>query len=498
MTSPYPRMTAEEAASLIENGNTVAASGFTPAGAAKAVPLALAKRAEKLHAAGEEFKIRLFTGASTGESLDGALAKADALSLRAPYQSDAGERAKINSGEIPFVDMHLSHFPQYVEYGFLGEIDFAIIEATAITPEGHVYLSTSGGCSPTWLKLAKKVIIELNRFHSPRLREMLDMVDLPAPPRRRALDMIHPLDKIGTPFALVDPSKVIGIVETNLPDEATDFKPFDDTSAAIGHHVVDFLVAEQKAGRIPHGLLPLQAGVGNIANAAMASLGNDKRIPPFHFYTEVCMDSMVDLMAEGRCLGASTCSLSVTKNKLRYIYDNFSQFANRIVIRPQSISNNPEVIRRLGVIAMNTAIEVDIYGHVNSTNVCGVKMMNGIGGSGDFTRNAYISIFMTPSTAKGNAISAIVPFVSHCDHNEHSVQIIVTEQGLADLRGKTPRQRAKAIINNCAHPDYRPLLNDYLKCAGKGHIPHDLKHAFDFHIRFMETGSMMCNEEAKV
>jgi succinate CoA transferase len=491
MSTSYPLLSPAEAAALINNGDTVATSGFTFAGSPKVVTRALAERAKAAHQRGEPFKVRLFTGASTGPSCDGVLAEADAVSWRAPYQSDPILRGKINSGEIPFLDMHLSHFPQYVEYGFLGEIDVAIIEATSVTPEGHVYLSTAGGCAPTWMKLAKKIIIELNRFHHPRLREMHDDVEVPRPPLRRALRINHPLDKIGTPFFFADKSRIVGIVETNLPDEGNEFKPHDEESARIGEFVVDFLVSEQRAGRIPPELLPLQAGVGNVANAAMASLGADQRIPPFMFYTEVFQDSMADLINAGRCVGVSTCSLTVSPRKLRDMYDDMDTFIPKIVIRPQMISNNPEVIRRLGVIAMNTALEVDIYGHVNSTNVCGTKMMNGIGGSGDFTRNAYISIYMTPSTARKGAISAIVPFASHVDHNEHSVQVVVTEQGIADLRGKTATERSRAIIDNCAHPDYRPLLNDYLRNAGKGNMPHDLRHAFDFHVRFLETGSMM-------
>ncbi len=141
---------------------------------------------------------------------------------------------------------------------------------------------------------------------------------------------------------------------------------------------------------------------------------------------------------------------------------------------------------------MNTAIEADLYGNINSTHVGGTMMMNGIGGSGDFTRNAYISIFTAPSTAKDGKISAIVPMVSHCDHNEHSVQVIVTEQGFADLRGVPPGDRPALIIEKCAHPDYRPLLLEYMNATkGKGHIHHDLAHAFDFHLRFQQTGSML-------
>ncbi|HHV69176.1 MAG TPA: propionyl-CoA--succinate CoA transferase, partial [Ochrobactrum intermedium] len=159
---------------------------------------------------------------------------------------------------------------------------------------------------------------------------------------------------------------------------------------------------------------------------------------------------------------------------------------------PQEISNHPEVIRRLGIIGINTALEFDIYGNVNSTHVDGTHMMNGIGGSGDFARNAFISIFVTKSEAKNGAISSVVPMVTHVDHTEHDVDILVTEQGLADLRGLAPRERARAIIDNCAHPDYRDQLNDYFDraCARGGHTPHLIEEAFSWHQRRRETGSM--------
>ena len=125
---------------------------------------------------------------------------------------------------------------------------------------------------------------------------------------------------------------------------------------------------------------------------------------------------------------ASSCSLTAEQRcALESVYDNLDWFRPRILLRPQEISNNPEIVRRLGIISINTAIEVDIFGNVNSTHVMGRQMMNGIGGSGDFTRNAYLSIFTCPSTAKGGKISTIVPLVSHVDHSEHSVQIIATE-----------------------------------------------------------------------
>ena len=116
--------------------------------------------------------------------------------------------------------------------------------------------------------------------------------------------------------------------------------------------------------------------------------------------------------------------------------------------------------------------------------------MNGIGGSGDFTRNAYISIFTCPSTAKGGKISTVVPHVTHADHSEHSVQVLVTEEGVADLRGKSPHVRARLVAENCAHPDYREQLHQYIKLTRSGQSPQTLDKAFGMHSQFLRTGDM--------
>ena len=213
-------------------------------------------------------------------------------------------------------------------------------------------------------------------------------------------------------------------------------------------------------------------------------------MPQMEVYTEVLQNAIVDLMFQEKVKCASTCSLTVTNDKLQSIYENINFFKERLVIRQSEISNNAEVIRRLGLIAINTAIEVDLYGHANSTQICGTKMMNGIGGSGDFERNAFLSIFTCASVAKGGAISAIVPFCSHVDHTEHDVNVIVTEQGVADLRGKSPIERAHAIIENCAHPDYKQLLWDYLKISQKGQSWHNLAATHAFHDTFLKEGDM--------
>ena len=232
--------------------------------------------------------------------------------------------------------------------------------------------------------------------------------------------------------------------------------------------------------------------VGNVANAVLSGLQNS-RFEHLTCYTEVVQDSMLDLIRSGKVDFASTTALSPSPEALEKFLGEVDFFKDKILLRPQEISNSPEVARRLGVIAMNTAIEMDIYGNVNSTHIMGSSMMNGIGGSGDFSRNAAITIFSAPSTAKGGKISSVVPMVSHVDHTEHEVMVLVTEQGFADLRGLSPKERAVKIIQNCAHPDFKDALMDYFERACEGnpsHTPHILNEALSWHIRFQKTGSM--------
>jgi len=489
--SPYPVLTAEEAVSHIENGGTVSFSSFASAGAAKAVPAALASHARSQHAKGHHFKVRVLTGASSGHSIDDELARAEAISWRAPYQSGAVLRGQINRQEVEYVDMHLSHLPQTIAGGFFGRINLAVVEATEITPDGRAYLTTSIGASPTFLQYADKVIIEINRRQSTRLREMADIFVMPPPPHRYPIHIYEPLTRIGWPYAVVDPKKIIGIVENDEPDHVAEFSAPDNIGRQIARHVVKFLLDEIRAGRIPEQLLPLQAGIGNVANGVLAGLGSHPDIPPFQMYSEVFQDSMVDLMLAGKLLGASATSLTITPAKLQQVVDNMDFFIPRIVLRPQEISNNPGIVRRLGVIALNTALEIDIYGNVNSSHIYGMDIMNGIGGSGEFTRNGYLSIFMTPSVAKGGRISSIVPMCPHVDNNEHSVQVVATEQGLADLRGVGPMQRAELIIKKCAHPAYKDYLWRYIRNARLGHIRHDLKQCFELHRNLLAYGKML-------
>ncbi|PZP36565.1 MAG: propionyl-CoA--succinate CoA transferase [Roseateles depolymerans] len=488
-------MTAEAAAELVPPGAHVGMSGFTGAGYPKAVPQALAERIGRLNAEGQGFRIGLWTGASTAPELDGALAKVNGVELRMPYQSDPQGRARINAGEMEYTDIHLSHVAQYVWFGFFGKLDVAVIEVAGILPDGRLIPSTSIGNNKTWLDQADRIILEVNHRVPLGMEGMHDVYYGTAlPPHRQPIPMTASDQRIGEPYLRCDLSKVIAVVETDQHDRNSAFAAPDAVSEAIAGHLVEFLQHEVARGRLSPQLLPLQSGVGNIANAVLAGLnaGPFERLAAF---TEVLQDGMLDMLASGKLASASATALSLSPDAQARFERDLDFYRQRIVLRPQEISNHPELIRRLGLIAMNAMIECDIYGNVNSTHVMGSSIMNGIGGSGDFARNAYLSIFMTPSTAKGGKISCLVPMVSHVDHTEHDVQIIVTEQGLADLRGLSPKERARLVIKRCAHPDYRPLLRDYFDRAcrdapGK-HTPHLLGEAFAWHQRYLAQGSML-------
>lgn len=486
-------MSADEAAKLVNNGDICGMGGFTPAGAPKDVPTAIAKKAEAEHAAGREFKIGMYTGASTGDSCDGALARAHAIRFRTPYQGNKDLRTELNAQGAHYFDMHLSELAQDLRYGFMPKPDFAIIEACDLVEKDgmvEIVLTAGVGNAPTFCRLADKVIVEWNEAMPATMRGLHDLYEPQDPPQRREIPVYSPSDRIGVDCITIPAEKLVAVVRTNRPNEVGKFTPLDETTERIGQNVAAFLEKEMQEGRIPASFLPIQSGVGNVANAVLGALGENKNIPAFEMYTEVIQDSVVGLMKEGRCKFASGCSLTIGADKLQDILDHLDFFRDKIVLRPQEISNNPELARRMGLITINTALEADIFGNINSTHVCGTKMMNGIGGSGDFTRNAYISIYTTPSTAKGGAISAFVPMVSHLDHSEHSVKIIITEHGIADLRGKSPIERAHEIIDNCVDPEYRPLLNEYLEMAKTAHTPHTLSCALAMHEEFLKSGDM--------
>ncbi|HEY4601732.1 MAG TPA: acetyl-CoA hydrolase/transferase family protein [Cerasibacillus sp.] len=475
----------EEAASWIKDGMTLGLSGFTRAGEVKAVPYALVERARN-----ESFKVNVYTGASLGSDIDKLFTEAGIVNRRLPFQVDRTMRKAINEGEINFVDQHLSHTAELVRADVM-PIDYAILEAISITEDGEIILSSSVGNSLLFAEHAENIIIELNTAWPENLEGVHDLYSPGPQGDRTPIPLTKPNDRIGQVGIKVDLNKIKGIVFTDKLDDPSDIVPPDEETQTMANHLLEFLRKEIAAGRLTEKLAPIQAGIGSVANAVLHGMLQSE-FEGLDVYSEVLQDAIFDLIDAGKVKSASCCSFAISEEKMKQVYGNFDKYRNKLIMRPQEISNHPEIIRRLGTISINTALEFDIYGNVNSTHVTGTKMMNGIGGSGDFARNARLAIFVTKSTAKNGEISSVVPFVSHVDHTEHDVDVVITEQGYADLRGLAPRERAPLIIENCVHPMYREKMREYYEEALKrgGHTPHVLEKAFSWHDNLIKNGTM--------
>lgn len=481
-------VSAQEAAALFSDGDVVGMSGFTRAGDAKVVPMALVERAKN-----EKLQIEVYTGASLGPEVDKHLAEAGVISKRGPFQADPGIRNMINADKIKYVDAHLSHNAELVRQGIIGPIKYAIIEAVAITEDGFIVPTTSVGNSPIFAEYAENIIIELNLSH---LEAMIGIHDVYVPGeqgKREAIPMTDATQRIGEIGIKVDVDKIKAIVVSEEPDAPSLIVPPDEETQRMADLLLEFFHSEIEAGRLTKQLMPLQSGVGSVANAVLDGFANSD-FEDLVVSSEVLQDAVFNLIDAGKVKFASATSITLTAELQEKVYGNLEKYADKICLRPQEISNHPELIRRLGLISINTALELDIYGNVNSTHVSGTRMMNGIGGSGDFARNARLGIFVTKSYAKGGDISSIVPMVSHVDHTEHDVDVIVTEQGIADLRGLAPKERVPLIIENCAHPDYKEQLWDYynraFEATGGQQTPHLLDEALSWHVNLAKNKTM--------
>ncbi|KAH0844845.1 Acetyl-CoA hydrolase [Fonsecaea pedrosoi] len=479
---------AEDLIDLFPHGSYIGWSGFTGVGYPKKVPTALADHVEKNGLQGK-LKYNLFVGASSGAETENRWARLNMIERRAPHQVGKEIAKGINNGNIKFFDKHLSMFPVDLMYGFYtkhkanNRLDVAIVEASAITEDGGIIPGASVGASPEIIQMADKPYL-----------------------------IMAPEDRIGTPHIPVDPERVVALVESDYPDQTTENAPEDATSAAIARNLIEFLEHEVKHGRLPPNLLPLQSGIGNIANAVIGGLAKGgANFKNLKVWTEVLQDSFLDLFDSGNLDFATATSIRFSPGGFQRFYDGglrmrqqWENYHSKLILRSQQVSNSPEIIRRLGVIGMNTPVEVDIYAHANSTCVLGSRMLNGLGGSADFLRSAKYSIMHTPSTRPSktdpHGVSCIVPMCTHVDQTEHDLDVVVTEIGLADVRGMSPRERAREIIKQCAHPEYRPILQDYFDKAefeclrkGMGHEPHLLFNTFDMHKNLVENGTMKIN-----
>ncbi|KAK7223358.1 hypothetical protein V2G26_011361 [Clonostachys chloroleuca] len=486
------------------HGSYIGWSGFTGVGYPKKVPTFLADHVEQNNLQGK-LKYNLFVSASSGVETENRWAELDMIQRRSPHQVGKAISKGINEGRIDFFDKHLSMFPLDLLYGYYskergGGLDVAVIEATDVKEDGSIILGASVGASPEIVQAADKVIIEVNTS-LPSFEGLHDITITELPPHRKPYQITGVQDRIGSTSLPIPPEKIIGIVEADYRDMTGPNTDADETSVRIANHLIEFFEHEVKHGRLPENLLPLQSGIGNVANAIIGGL-DKSNFKHLTVWTEVIQDTFLDLFDSGKLDFATATSVRFSPDGFKRFYDNWDKYHSKILLRNQEVSNSPEVIRRLGIIGMNTPVEVDIYAHANSTCVNGSRMLNGLGGSADFLRSSKYSIMHTPSTRPSktdpHGVSCIVPMCTHVDQTEHDLDVIVTENGLADVRGLAPRQRAREIIKKCAHPLYQPILTHYYEKAeseclrkGMGHEPHLLFNSFDLHKALQEQGSML-------
>jgi len=469
-----PELSPAAAAETIDADATLAVSGFGSVGYPKAVPLALAE-------SDRDLALTVVSGGSVGDEIDTALVEAGAIARRYPFQARPAAREAINDGVVAFHDRHISMLGDEVAFGNLADVDVAVVEAVAV---GQDFLvpSTSIGHTPAYVDAADCLIVEVNRAQPLGLARLHDVYRRAAPPDRDPLPLSAPDGRIGSPRVSFEPGKLDAVVTTDRADSPYTFRDPGETERAISDNLAGFLTAELDRNPILEERVHLQFGVGSVGNAALVAVESvgfgDRQVA---YFGEVIQDGLLDLLDEGAVESASGTSLALSAAGQERLFENLDKYAGDIVVRPASVSNSPELVDRFGVVGVNSALSVDLYGHVNSTHVGGTHVVNGIGGSGDFTRNCPLAIVALPSRT-GGGTSRVVPMVTHVDHTEHDVDVVVTEQGVADLRGLSPRERARELVSACAHPDVRGDLRAYLDRAasGGGNLPHDLDSAFDW------------------
>lgn len=469
-----PITSADEAASVVDNGMTVAISGFGSVGYPKAVPPAL----------DDHESLTILSAGSVGGEIDETLVKSGTINRRAHFQSRPAIRDAINAGEVAFFDRHVSQFGDELRFGGGLDVDIAIIEAVAAGEDWFIP-STSIGHAPSIVRAADRLVLEVNHTQPIALEAIHDVYERASPPHREAIPIDGPIGRIGDARIGFDADALEAVVETDTADDPYTFRTPTTVDQAIAANLGSFLESEIRSNSMFSSTVSLQFGVGSLGNALMGALTEiefgDRTVV---YFGEVFQDGLLDMLDSGRLAGASATSLALSNAGQKRFFAEIDQYAKNVVLRPADLSNNPALIERFGVIGVNSAIEVDCYGNANATHIGGTQMISGIGGGGDFVRNSRLSIIALPSTAADGAVSRIVPMTPHVDHTEHDVSVVVTEYGIADLRGCSPRERATKIIE-IADPVFRNDLKAYHDRAveGSGQTPQDLETAFDWYIK---------------
>ncbi len=462
----------------------VAMSGYSGAGYPKAVVEALRER--KL--AGDPFCISLTTGANV-PWVDERLGSVGLLTRRAPMVAHKALSTLVNRGEVHYVEQQMNRMPRLLRSNAFGRIDLLVVEALGFDAQGNLIPTNAIGMLDLLMQASDRIIIEINRAQHERLAFLHDIYISQAPPLTQPIPLVKPNQRVGLKGIPFDHRKIVAIVETDIPEISTQLYSPTELSTTMAQNLFDFLEVEYKEskGYLP----PVQTGFGSLADSITTGF-QDTHFKDIQFFCGGVGESAMTLLESGKALSLSTGGLGMNE-KVAGILSSFPHLEESLVIRNGSVTNSSEIISRLGLIALNTGIEIDIYGNVNSSHITGSRVVNGIGGGANFAQNSGLSVVLIPSVSKGGAISNIVPMVSHQDINEHDVDVVITEHGVADVRGLDDVQRAQRIIEACASAEYKGALSSYLRRAIRtsgGHHPQLPLEAFGWYQRLQETGTM--------
>lgn len=410
-------LTAQEAVKHIKDGDRVVVGHAC--GEPTALLNALVENSSNLKGVETVHMVNMGEGPHLSPDVDGHIRHNSMFSSKV-------EREALKEGRADFTPTFFSQAPSLLSDGTL-PVDVALIHVSTPDKHGYVSLGVAVDYTITAAKVAKITIAQVNE-NMPRCH--------------------------GNCFMHV--SEIDYFVEANEPLIELPRPKIGDIEKAIGKNC---------ASLIPDGAT-LQLGIGALPDAVLLSLKDKKDLG---IHTEMFSDGVVDLIEQGvvnnkaKTLnpGKSVATfLMGTKRLYDYVDDNPSVMMEKV-----DYTNDPYVAAQNdNLIAINSCVQVDIMGQVASESV-GSTQISGVGGQMDFVRAANMSkggkaIIAIASTAAGGKISKIVPFLDkgttvttgRCD-----VHYIVTEYGVADLRGKTLRERGRLLIN-IAHPDFRPEL----------------------------------------
>jgi succinyl-CoA:acetate CoA-transferase len=462
--------TAKEAAQFFRDGMVVATSGTGVSGFPREVFGALKERIQN----GDSLRIDLISSGPLGPEIEDALAEVGGIRKRIGTVGSKMLRQAINRGEVGFLEGKTGKVCQYARRGYYGKIDVAVIEAAGINEKGQIIPGTCVYDAPDWLELASTVIIEINLR---RPLEMEGMHDIYHPEPSRCIPLNHPLERIGSPYIPVDMPKIKHIVFADREDRIIPSSPPTEKTLRIAKNMEEFLKQERRRqGELP----PLEVGFGDVLNAFLWLLARSD-FSSLIFYQGVATDPLLDLIDAGKIKGICCSGLRFSGSALHRFCSRLEHYKTYFILRPVTLTNSAEMVSRFGVMAINSGLEADIQGQVNSSHSRGSQLIGGVGGSYDFARNSSVSLFALSSTFQQGKISSIVPRVSHVDHTEHEVDVLITEHGIADLRALEPYERAERIIEQCADPKFRESLRTYVEKAKVhgGRIPILVKDEFN-------------------